>query len=212
MIPVKSWWDLRRSFGRSLPDEVNARYLATVLGISERAAANLQPNLRRVGLIDDRGVPTDRAVMWRDDTHYAEVCAAIVADVYPKELRDAAPPPDPGRDRVVSWFARTTRTGQAASSQMARLYLLLAEANLEDAASSVEASTRQARERPPRTRSAQPAKLEGVRARNLADLAAASTDNPSVHIDIQVHIDASASPGQIDQIFSSMAKHLYRRE
>ena len=35
---------------------------------------------------------------------------------------------------------------------------------------------------------------------------------PSVHIDVQVHIDSSASPDQIDQIFSSMARHLYGRE
>jgi hypothetical protein len=35
---------------------------------------------------------------------------------------------------------------------------------------------------------------------------------PSVHIDVQIHIDASASPEQIDQIFSSMARHLYGRE
>ena len=33
---------------------------------------------------------------------------------------------------------------------------------------------------------------------------------PSVHIDIQIHIDASATAGQIDQVFASMSKHLYR--
>ena len=38
------------------------------------------------------------------------------------------------------------------------------------------------------------------------------TSEPSVHIDVQVHIDASASAAQIDQIFSSMAKHLYGRD
>ena len=32
---------------------------------------------------------------------------------------------------------------------------------------------------------------------------------PSVHIDIQVHIAPESSPEQIDQIFKSMAKHLY---
>ena len=32
---------------------------------------------------------------------------------------------------------------------------------------------------------------------------------PSVHIDVQIHIDASATAEQIDQIFASMAKHLY---
>ena len=32
---------------------------------------------------------------------------------------------------------------------------------------------------------------------------------PSLHIDVQIHIDAAASAEQVDQIFSSMAKHLY---
>ena len=35
---------------------------------------------------------------------------------------------------------------------------------------------------------------------------------PALHIDIQIHIDSSASVDQIDQIFASMAKHLYGRE
>jgi hypothetical protein len=33
--------------------------------------------------------------------------------------------------------------------------------------------------------------------------------SPSVHIDIQIHISPEASTDQIDQIFKSMAKHLY---
>ena len=32
---------------------------------------------------------------------------------------------------------------------------------------------------------------------------------PSLHIDVQVHIDSSATAEQIDQIFKSMAAHLY---
>ena len=39
-----------------------------------------------------------------------------------------------------------------------------------------------------------------------------SVARPSVHIDIQIHIDSTASAEQIDQIFASMAKHLYRNE
>ena len=31
---------------------------------------------------------------------------------------------------------------------------------------------------------------------------------PTVHIDVQIHIDSNAGPDQIDQIFASMAKHL----
>ena len=36
-----------------------------------------------------------------------------------------------------------------------------------------------------------------------------STNSPHLHIDVQVHIDSNASPEQIDQIFKSMATHLY---
>jgi len=36
--------------------------------------------------------------------------------------------------------------------------------------------------------------------------------SPDVHIDIQIHIPATASGEQIDQIFASMAKHLYGRD
>lgn len=35
---------------------------------------------------------------------------------------------------------------------------------------------------------------------------------PSLHIDVQVHIDSSATTEQIDQIFASMAKHLYGKD
>ena len=35
---------------------------------------------------------------------------------------------------------------------------------------------------------------------------------PSLHIDVQVHIDSTATSEQIDQIFASMAKHLYGRD
>ena len=35
---------------------------------------------------------------------------------------------------------------------------------------------------------------------------------PSLHIDVQVHIDSSATSDQIEQIFASMAKHLYGKD
>ncbi|HQT96040.1 MAG TPA: hypothetical protein PK435_15525 [Thermoanaerobaculaceae bacterium] len=34
---------------------------------------------------------------------------------------------------------------------------------------------------------------------------------PGVHIDVQIHVAADARPEQIDQIFASLAKHLYQR-
>lgn len=37
-----------------------------------------------------------------------------------------------------------------------------------------------------------------------------TTGQPSIHIDFQIHISPEASPEQIDQIFASMRRHLYR--
>ena len=36
--------------------------------------------------------------------------------------------------------------------------------------------------------------------------------SPKVHIDIQIHIDPDADPAQIDEIFASMAKHLFNND
>jgi hypothetical protein len=223
-IPEVNWWALRRRFQQTMPREIDSSYLATVLNISEPAAGNLTGPLRTVGLIDETGRPTDLALAWRDDEQYQQVTAAILAAVYPQGLRDAAPPPSPDRGAVVRWFSRTTGAGQAATERMARLYLLLA------------AGDPTAADQPSTDRSAQPGSAPlgrpsrrtretsrpGSSARTVATPEPSPTpapspvsrqaQQPSLHIDIQVHIDPAATPEQIDQIFASMARHLYDRE
>lgn len=49
---------------------------------------------------------------------------------------------------------------------------------------------------------------DGVQQDNLAPL----KGQPAVHIDIQIHISSDAKPEQIDQVFASMAKHLYNKK
>lgn len=41
--------------------------------------------------------------------------------------------------------------------------------------------------------------------------ATSPNSGPNVHLDIQIHIPADASLEQIDKIFASMAKHLYKQ-
>ena len=41
---------------------------------------------------------------------------------------------------------------------------------------------------------------------------AAPSPTPSLHIDIQVHISSDADAAQIDQIFKSMATHIYQKD
>ena len=54
---------------------------------------------------------------------------------------------------------------------------------------------------------------EATQIPNAEEVASPPQPNlPALHIDVQIHIDSSASPEQIDQVFASMARHLYGRD
>ncbi len=237
-LPTKNWWDLRRRFRASPPREVTTGYLADVLSITERAAMNLLPSLRRLGLIDENGRPTERAMAWRDDERYQEATNAMIADAYPSALVDVAPPPDPDTATARRWFARETGRGEAYARQLASFYALLARGDASgEAAGQRPAAT--GRTPAPRGRSStrhpRPSGSDrdavgtsGAGQRRAApnahgehrqasggeasDTNAWRRDVPSVHIDIQVHINPASTAEQIDQIFASMARHLYGKE
>lgn len=223
-MPTSNWHDLRRRFHANPPrGEVNAAYLAGVLGITDRAAANIIPSLRALGLIDHAGRTTDRAMAWRDDQQYADVARQMLEEVYPQALRDVAPPPNPDREVAKRWFMRDLNTGEPGGDRLARFYALLASGNpnaQEDqpagernTAARAGGGTRRAAARPARGRPATTPAVVTPEA-TAAQVAATTpvTRGPSLHIDIQVHIDPAATADQIDAIFASMARHLYGRE
>jgi hypothetical protein len=229
IIPAKNWWDLRRKFQQAPPKgDVDAKYLSGLLNISEAAAANLVPSLRAVGLIDESNKATARAMAWRDDDQYQTVTQAMIAEIYPQGLLDLAAPPDPDSTVVEKWFARETHTGESASQKLARFFVLLA-AGDPSKTDQQERPAPQARR--PAAAKAPEARSAGAPARRAAGqpLAAAASGAapagtkeshqgsghhqlPDVHIDVQVHIDPAATAEQIDQIFASMARHLYGRD
>jgi hypothetical protein len=63
------------------------------------------------------------------------------------------------------------------------------------------------RQRATRVAAAAPSAKRTSKPKGLAE--PQTTDQPSVHIDFQIHISPEASPEQIDQIFASMRRHLY---
>ena len=216
IIPAKNWWALRRRFQQTMPRRIDTGYLQTVLGVQEGAAQNLISPLRAVGLIDETGNLTDRAADRRTDEGYAKTCEAMLTAVYPEALLDAVPPSHPDRDAAKSWFSREARVGEAASSKMAASYVLLAEADssAQDATPQRATQSRTATERPKKTvrvRATEARAAEQPEPNPPARVDAPRSPDPSLHIDIQVHIPSDASPEQIDSIFASMAKHLYRR-
>jgi hypothetical protein len=215
-MPSSSWWALRERFRRALPSKVDATYVASALGMAERSAeTNILPALRSTGLIDAGGKPTDRAVKWRDDAHYKDVCEAIRSEIYPKALLDLAPPESAERAEVERWFANTARVGEAQKRKLAAFYLLLC--------ASDPAGTSGAKEgdrgggvpptRPAPARKATARKSAGPRAADAdkADASPADEGNRpglSLHLDVQVHISPDTTAEQIDLIFASIGKHL----
>ncbi len=228
VINTVRWWTLRKSFKRTIPDTVTTGYLSSVLNVTLESAQNIISPLKKIGLIDNDGKPTELAKEWRDDEQYASVCEKIRQAIYPSELLAAFPDADASREKVERWFANKTALGTSQVRSMASFYLLLSEAD----------PTKQDSPTPP-TKSTQPTKTASLRTKpptvKIKTQAEKEASNgtvatavlepevkpnaarvngygfgPSLHIDIQIHIAPDATAEQIDQIFASLSKHLYK--
>ncbi len=211
-INAKNWWLLRNRFKQRMPSEVTINYLATVLGVAEKAAANVLPSLRTVGLIDNDNKTTDLANLWRVDEEYASACKDIKNRIYPEELLLAAPDPVNDLDSARNWFMRQAAVGEATARFMARFYRLLYTATPAEG----EAVTLSSKEdKLPRADSKKAAtKARSTKPKDEAETtkfepSGTRLDLPELSLSIQVHISPDATPEQIEQIFACMAKHLY---
>ena len=239
IIPEGTWWQLRKQFKGKPPRVVDEEYVINVLGYQSKASArNLIRPLKRVSLIDDDGKPTDFAYTWREDDEYAAACHTILEAVYPDSLRDAFNSPDADRGRVENWFSRNLRVGEKTARQYAAFYMLLLEADpskqdettaqkpvkIARAKNTQSASSRSGSSGAKASRASAATSEAGVNSKRTIRDETEDVQNttasrrahyglePSLNINIQIHIPAEASPDQVDQIFKSMAKHLYHRQ
>ena len=213
-IPERQWWAIRLRFQQSLPTKVTPAYVATALDMKENSAkANVIQPLVICGLLADDGTPTELAIRWREDNEYSAVCKEISSNIYPDELRDAVPGPDVDREATERWFRNRTGFGNAAAKRLALVYNLIeggtlpVDAPLDRSRSKVAPPDRKRKESSARTA----IKKESVDGH--VDDARTNGQRPSfepaINLNIQVHIAPDMSPEQIDQIFESMARHLY---
>ncbi len=222
MMATTHWWSLRKKFRAAIPREVTATYLASALGMNENSAkTNILPSLRATGIVDKDSKPTDRAVRWRDDAQYAEVCDEIRKDAYPQELLDLAPDASTARAVVQSWFANHTGMGESGAQKMTSFYAMLLDADpakqaeTSNGSTGVKSAAKVTRPSPakPATRSraaATPRAEANQGDAHPSDYRSKETrrTQPDLHINVQIHIASDASADQVDQIFASMAKHL----
>lgn len=226
-LPSAIWWELRRKWRQTLPSLVTPRSLAVLLDMEERSARlNVYNGLLKLNLVDKEGHPTELANSWREDDLYPGVCKQIKESIYPKELLELAPGPEINRKDVERWFRLNANVGASSAGKMAGLYEILSEG---DPAKKLEtpklSQGRQAQK--PSSAISKAGKIPEVysiptentekKPRSIGHPEKTSFPNngslsePSIHIDIQIHISPNADLTQIDHVFESMAKHLYPR-
>ncbi len=202
MLPIAHWWALRRRFKQSIPGVVTDNYLAAELHMGVKSArANVLPFLKTLGIIDDEGKSLERARLWRDDGHYAEVCKAMLKQVYPQDLLEAVPNPNAERAEAERWFANQTGPGKAAVGRMTALYAVLADADAsrqaeQDKKTRVRKLTKEAGEPKAEAGAATgggPAASTAIR-QGTSGAAEQAPMAPGININLQVHISADATP------------------
>ena len=216
-LPAKSWWALRKKFHQSIPPQVTPSYLVAVLGGAEVSVKrNVLLGLKAVGLVDEDGSATERTKLWRDDTSYSEVCRQILDELYPAELLNALPGPAIDKAAARRWFMTTTGCGEQAAGKMAATCALLMEA---DPSAGDDTTVRKEKKNLPRESRTQPGASVATKKRDHTSQAQdpprtllPSLEMPEMRLNVEIRIDASVTPEQIDLIFASMAKHLYRRD
>ena len=217
-IGTKAWIALRSRAASSPSTKFTPEFVVALMGMANpnSALTNTVGPMRRLGLIDEDGALTERGNKWRLDESHADACQEILDDIYPEEfgvLVDDDGRPDLGK--VKAWL-KQTGLGEANAQQMANTYVMVARKQPPEPP--VKDSGKAKRKAPSGTDTAEASPkaktAEGthaVAAHEPVAPPARSDGGPTVHLDIQIHIPADATPDQIDQIFASMARHLYAK-
>ena len=218
-ISSSAWQTLRARVASAPSIRLTPSFVATLLNMaSEKSAiSNVVAPLRQLGLLTDEGALTERGAKWRVDGTYAEACQEILDEIYPAELLALTNGNgNLDKNQINSWFQRQG-FGDSNARLMAATYVMIAEKRLpepngaEPKKKTVKVVAKAKPKKAASSLASEPLyepSTEAVEAPPPSELPV--KPGPNIHLDIQIHIPATATPEQIDQIFASMAKHLYR--
>ncbi len=195
-VPGKIKPLLEKIRGVGVPAKVTVQWLKTI-GFTSSNDSSLIGVLKQAGLIDASGIPTSTWTLYRGAKHKSVLGDAIrkgYADLY-AVYPDAHSRSATELDHV---FSTSSSAGKQVIAKTVATFKALSE-EAEFAASNE-----------PTELVMESNALHTPPAQNPAHTpAAAARGGPSLHIDVQIHISPEALTDQIDQIFASMAKHLY---
>jgi hypothetical protein len=220
-MPVNHWYKLRLQLKKSIPNTINANYIASVLGMSEASAkANIIPTLRMIGFIDEKdNTNQEMAKKIRDDSQYKMICQDILKNTFPKEVLDNFPNSDSKKEKVKDWFMNHNGVGSSGAARIVAFYFALLDSNLNF-------ELRKSKLKELKNNTAKPL-MKTITADNNSVISTLKeseklsgksqktidiSSTPSININLQIHIPSDASAEQIEKIFESMAKHIYKNK
>ena len=215
-ITHKAWASLRARAADAPSTKFTPEAVAALMSMSSPASArnNTVRPMQRLGLIDEDGALTDRGNKWRVDSSYSEACQEILDEIYPDDLRNLVHNGSPDSATIRTWFAHQG-FGRTNAHQMAATFAMVASKSVPEkpGTESGKVSKKTAPAKKPAGKPSKPQekKPQEVVPREQSAPSVKSESGPTVHLDIQIHIPADATPEQIDLIFSSMARHLYAK-
>ena len=142
MISGRAWRGLREIFNRRIPSIVTIDYLVEELKLpsGDGANSNIIAPLTQMGIIDDKGKPTDRAYKWRDDREYRAVCEEIINEIYPHEIKKMLSSGE-NKDNMISWLMLNNQVGKSSATKVLYTLFLLHEGIPEKEASKINKPT-----------------------------------------------------------------------
>lgn len=179
-----------------VPRKVTQAWLKTI-GFTSSNDGSLIGILRVSGLIDTNGVPTERWSQFRG-SRGKEVLGEGIRQGY-SELYNVYPDAHLRTNAdLENVFSSSSKAGKQAIQKAVSTFKNLAgEAEFKNSTTEEEMHIEAAVLHAP------------ISDRKNAAGPGLGPNAPTLHIDVQVHVSSEASAEQIDQIFSSMAKHLY---
>lgn len=185
--------------GMGVPSSATTKWLPSI-GFGSKNYRPIIKILKFIGFIDSSNKPTNKWNAYRVKSQSKTVMASCIMDSY-SDLFQQYPDAHKRKDEdLTSFFTHHSTFGiQVIKNTVSTFKALCLLADFEQL--HADNNTDNIEEPEP----SQPQQVATPPA-----VATPSSVVPSVHIDIQVHISSDASPEQIDKIFESMAKHLYK--
>ncbi len=178
-----------------VPPKVTVQWLKTI-GFTSSNDSSLIGVLKQIDFVDQGRVPTARWSQYRGANHKAVLGEAIrhgYEDLF-EIYSDADQRSQTELSHVIS---QGSTGGKQVIVKTVSTFKSLTE--LADFATPIDSRDDQSVEGTTAMPEARPAPSGG-----------GQTSRPSVHIDIQIHISPEATLEQIDKVFESMARHIYR--